>query len=60
MVRLFELPAVDLAFVSDCATREHFDYTLVTVAKTVFVSVRMPVVITHAEAVAPRFVRIIR
>ena len=59
-IRLFELPAVDLAFVSDRPTREHFDCPLMAVAETVFVFVGVAAVIPYAVALALRFVRVVR
>ena len=51
-IRPFELPAVDLAFVSDRTTGEHFYRPLMAVAEAVFVLVRVTAVITDAVALA--------
>ena len=59
-IRLFEFPAVDLAFVSDRTTREHLDCTLMAVAEAIFVFVGVTAVIPYAGALALRFVRVVR
>ena len=51
-MRPFELLAVDLAFVPDRTTREHFDGPLMAVAEAVFVFVGVAAVIAHAVALA--------
>ena len=56
----FELLAVDLAFVSDRTTREHFDGPLMAVAEAVFVFIGVAAVIAYTVALALRFVRVIR